>query len=83
MGHENVDTFQSGMIVDEMFKAGYRHILVKVKPLDVGIPIGRPRRLLGNISILYTYIWIYIYIYVNMSRMRDRRPHSFCLPAEV
>ena len=62
MGHENVDTFQSGMIVDEMFKAGYRHILVKVKPLDVGIPIGRPRRLLGNISILYTYIWIYIYI---------------------
>ncbi|CAK9055843.1 unnamed protein product [Durusdinium trenchii] len=62
VGHENVDTFQSGMIVDEMFKAGYRHILVKVKPLDVGIPIGRPRRLLGNISILYTYIWIYIYM---------------------
>ena len=41
--HENVKNFASTLLEDEAVKLGYDHATFKVRPEDVGIPLGRVR----------------------------------------
>ena len=43
--HENVTGFISTRMADLCAENGYKHMSVKVNPSDLGIPVGRPRRL--------------------------------------
>ena len=42
--HENVFGFMSEVMVELAFEYGYDHFVIKCKPKDVGIHVGRPRR---------------------------------------
>ena len=65
--HENVIGFIATEMSDQAVSFGYDTFTIRVKPMDVGFHVGRPRRW-GNCTILYvffetTFVYVMFLVY--------------------